>query len=60
MRLNFYFSLEHLFIGARKCISCMEERYTQHWYICLLPTATIQISYEVEKPQNPTSITELY
>ena len=60
MRFNFYFSWENLFIGARKCLCCFEERYTQHWYICLLPTVTIQISFEVEKPQKSTTITELY
>lgn len=60
MRFNCYLSLDHLFIGVRKCLSCMEEMYTQHWYICLWPTVTIQISYQVEKPQKPTAITELY
>lgn len=60
MRFHFYLSLEHLFIGVRKCTSCMYERYTQHWYICILPTLTIQISYEIKKPEKPTTITELY
>ncbi len=64
MRFNFYFSWEHLFIGARKCLSHWvdgeDERYTQHCYICPLPMFTVQISYEVDKPSKPTAITELY
>ncbi len=60
MRFNFYFSPDHLFIGIRKCLCCMEERYTQHWYFCPIPMLTIQISYEVEKPSKQTVITELY
>ena len=60
MRFNFYFSTDHIFIGVRKCLSCLDEIYTQHWYICPLPIFTIQISYKVEKPSQPTVITELY
>ncbi|MGB3510948.1 MAG: hypothetical protein WBA93_17290 [Microcoleaceae cyanobacterium] len=60
MRFHLYFSSDHLFVGIRKCLSCIEENYTQHWYICLIPVLTIQISYDVEKPNKDFVITELY